>query len=70
MVQKTGDLHFGVEGSLIKMPLFNTYRSSGNHLGLKEGHWRLFSLMEAPRGLDGKPVARRWLTLVRIDPEP
>jgi len=70
MVQTPGELHFGIDGSPIKMPLFNAYRGRGSRMVLKESRWRLFSLMEAPRGLDGRPVPRRWLTLVRIDPEP
>jgi hypothetical protein len=52
----------------ITMPMMTSFRTGGL-IRLKEGQWRLLSVMEPPRGLDGKPSEKRWITLVRIDPE-
>ncbi len=68
-VETPGNLEFG-GGSLVKMPLFSSSSRRASGILLKEGRWRLLSVMETPPGVDGKATARRWLTLVRLDPEP
>ena len=67
-VETPGSLHYGDKDSHIEMPLFQSFRTGGL-VRLKEGQWRLLSVMEPPRGVDGKASEKRWLTLVRIDPE-
>ncbi len=67
-VESLGNLTHGAKDLRIEMPLFGSFRTGGL-IRLKEGQWRLLSVMEPPRGLDGKPSEKRWLTLVRIDPE-
>jgi hypothetical protein len=59
---------FGANALRITMPVFSSFRTGGI-VRLKEGQWRLLSVMEPPRGLDGKPSENRWVILVRIDPE-
>jgi hypothetical protein len=66
-VETPGSLHYGDKDSHIEMPLFQSFRTGGL-LRLKEGEWRLLSVMEPPRGIDGKASGQRWITLVRIDP--
>ncbi|WP_035608333.1 hypothetical protein [Haloferula sp. BvORR071] len=66
-VEAPGSLHYGEKDSLIEMPMFQSFRTGGL-VRLKETQWRLLSVMEPPRGLDGKPSDKRWITLVRIDP--
>ncbi len=67
-VSTIGKLQYGDPESHVEMPLFASFRSS-SVVRLKEGQWRLFSVMEPPRGLDGKPTDKRWLTFLRIDPQ-
>lgn len=67
-VSFTGTEHFGHETLHVTMPVMASF-STGGMIRLKEGKWRLLSVMEPPRGLDGKPSDKRWVTLVRIDPE-
>lgn len=67
-VMTLGKLQYGDAEAHVEMPLFASFRS-GSVVRLKEGQWRLFSVMEPPRGLDGKPTDKRWLTLLRIDPQ-
>lgn len=50
----------------ISMPVFTTFRVTGDPQ-LKEGQWRLLSVQEPPRGIEGKRADVRWVTLVRID---
>jgi hypothetical protein len=59
---------FGANALNITMPVFSSFRTGGI-VRLKEGQWRLLSVMEPPRGTDGRPSEKRWVTLVRIDPE-
>lgn len=59
---------FGADSLRITMPVFSSFQTGGL-IRLKEGQWRLLSVMEPPRGLDGKTFDKRWVTLVRIDPE-
>ena len=59
---------FGADSLRITMPAFSSFRTS-SLVRLKEGQWRLLSVMEPPRGTDGRPSEKRWVTLVRIDPE-
>ena len=67
-VALTGAESFGHESLRLTMPTFARFHAGGL-IRLKEGQWRLLSVMEPPRGLDGKPSEKRWITLVRIDPE-
>jgi hypothetical protein len=67
-VELVGNISYGAKDLLIEMPMFSSFRTGGL-IRLKEGQWRLLSVMEPPRGLDGKPSEKRWVTLVRIDPE-
>lgn len=67
-VAQTGAESFGHDSLRLTMPTFTAFRTGGL-IRLKEGQWRLLSVMEPPRGLDGKPSDKRWVTLVRIDPE-
>jgi hypothetical protein len=57
---------FGAEALKIDMPAFSCFRTNG-HLRLKEGEWQILSVMEPPRGMEGKPSDKRWVTLVRVD---
>ena len=57
---------FGEMPPGIAMPVFTTFRATGGLL-LKEGQWRLLSVQEPPRGIEGKRADVRWVTLVRID---
>jgi hypothetical protein len=57
---------FGASALRIDMPVFSSFRSTGK-LRLKEGEWQILSVMEPPRGMDGKPSDKRWVTLVRVD---
>ncbi|QJE96173.1 hypothetical protein [Luteolibacter luteus] len=63
-----GNLSHGAKDLLVEMPSFGTFRTGGL-IRLKEGKWRMLSVLEPPRGLDGKRSEKRWVTLVRIDPE-
>lgn len=67
-VSYLGALSHGAKDLLIEMPIFASFKTGGL-IRLKEGQWRLLSVMEPPRGADGKPSDKRWVTLVRIDPE-
>lgn len=66
VVQLVGMSPHGAADLLIQMPVFNSFRTGGL-LRLVEGEWRLLSSLEAPRGIDGKPTGKSWLTLVRVD---
>lgn len=66
VVQMAGMAPHGAADLLIQMPVFNSFRTGGL-LRLVEGEWRLLSALEAPRGVDGKPTGKSWLTLVRVD---
>lgn len=66
VVQMAGMAPHGAADLLIQMPVFNSFRTGGL-LRLVEGEWRLLSALEAPRGIDGKPTGKSWLTLVRVD---
>jgi hypothetical protein len=57
---------FGEMPPGIAMPVFTFFRVTGGLL-LKEGQWRLLSVQEPPRGIEGKRADVRWVTLVRID---
>lgn len=65
-VHFVGTETFGASVLRITMPVFSSFRTTGS-IRLKEGQWRLFSVMEPPRGLNGKSSGKRWVTLVRID---
>jgi hypothetical protein len=67
-VDFAGDTTYGENSLHIAMPVMGSFRTGGL-LRLKEGQWRLLSVTEPPRGLDGKPSDQRWVTLLRIDPE-
>ena len=67
-VSKIGNLAYGQAEAHVEMPLFASFRAY-TVVRLKEGQWRLYSVMEPPRGLDGKPTDKRWLTFLRIDPQ-
>lgn len=67
-VDLAGMEKFGDESILVTMPAFTSFRTGGL-VRLKEGEWRLLSVMEPPRGLEEEPSDKRWVTLVRIDPE-
>lgn len=66
VVQQAGMASHGAGDLLIQMPVFNSFRTGGL-VRLAEGEWRLLSALEAPRGTDGKPTGKTWLTLVRVD---
>jgi hypothetical protein len=66
VVQQAGMASHGADDLLIQMPVFNSFRTGGL-VRLAEGEWRLLSALEAPRGTDGKPTGKTWLTLVRVD---
>lgn len=61
-----GKDRFGHESLDLTMPAFASFQTGGL-IRLKEGQWRLLSVMEPPRELDGKHSDKRWVTLVRID---
>ncbi|WP_035608331.1 hypothetical protein [Haloferula sp. BvORR071] len=65
-VHHIGTDHFGVDLLKVEMPIFNSFRNTGE-LRLKEGEWQILSVMEPPRGLENKPSDKRWVTLVRLD---
>ena len=65
-VHHIGSDHFGVDLLKVEMPIFSSFRSTGE-LRLKEGEWQILSVMEPPRGLENKPSDKRWVTLVRLD---
>lgn len=67
-VRMVGTETFGPNLLKFTMPSFTSFRGV-HQVRLKEGQWRLLAVMEPPRGMEGKPSARRWMTLVRIDPE-
>ncbi len=65
-VRLAGRDHFGVEVMNIEMPVFTSFRTKAG-LHLKEGEWQILSVLEPPRGMEGKPSDKRWVTLVRLD---
>ena len=67
-VRMVGTETFGPNLIKITMPSFTSFRGS-HQIRLKEGQWRILSMMEPPRGMEGKPSDQRWVTLVRIDRE-
>ncbi len=67
-VDFTGDNSYGAEPLHVAMPVMGSFRTGGL-LRLKEAQWRLLSVTEPPRGVDGKPSQQRFVTLLRIDPE-
>lgn len=67
-VDFTGDTSYGEAALHAAMPVMGSFRTGGL-LRLKEGQWRLLSVTEPPRGVDGKPSDQRFVTLLRIDPE-
>ncbi len=58
--------NYGAKELVLRMPAFATFRTGGL-LRIEEGKWQLFSVQEPPRGLDGKPTGKRWVTIVRVD---
>lgn len=56
----------GAEGLGIKEPAISHFRVGGL-MRVKEGAWQILSAQEPPRGIDGKPTGKSWLTLVRVD---
>lgn len=67
-VDFAGVERYGENSMHITMPVMGSFRTGGL-VRLKEGQWRLLSVTEPPRGVDGKPSDQRWVTLLRIDPE-
>jgi hypothetical protein len=67
-VRYLGRESFGAEELGMGMPAFSTFRSTSS-LRLREGQWQILSVMEPPRGLESKPSDKRWITLVRLDPQ-
>lgn len=67
-VRMVGTETFGPNLLKFTMPSFTSFRDT-HRVRLKEGQWRLLSVLEPPRGMEGKPSSRRWITLVRIDRE-
>lgn len=65
-VALAGMISYGADDLLIEMPAFTSIRISGI-VRLREGEWRIKSVQEAPRGKDGKPTGKSWITLVRVD---
>lgn len=65
-VHLVGRDHFGGEALKIEMPAFTSFRTTGE-VRLKEGEWQILSVLEPPRGMEGKPSDKRWITLVRLD---
>lgn len=65
-VTLVGSDTYGETQKAISMPAFTTFRITTD-LSLKEGQWRLASVQEPPRGIEGKRSDLRWITLVRID---
>jgi len=57
---------FGEKPPGVEMPVFTTFRVTAAPR-LKEGQWRLVSVQEPPRGIEGKRADVRWVTLARID---
>ena len=58
----------GAKALGMSMPIYASFRTGGL-VRLKEGQWRLLSVMEPPRGAEGKASDKRWITILRIDPE-
>lgn len=65
-VELAGMSTFGPEELLVKMPQFTSFRTGGL-LRLKEGEWRLVSVMDPPRGISPTASGKQFVTLVRID---
>lgn len=65
-VEMAGMSTFGPEELLVKMPQFTSFRTGGL-LRLKEGEWRLVSVMDPPRGISPTASGKQFVTLVRID---
>jgi len=56
----------GAEALGIREPAISSFRTGGL-LRVKEGAWQILSAQEPPRGIDGKPTGKSWLTMVRVD---
>ncbi|RYD68208.1 MAG: hypothetical protein EOP83_01255 [Verrucomicrobiaceae bacterium] len=67
-VRYLGRENFGAEELGMGMPAFSAFRTAST-VRLKEGKWQILSILEPPRGLESKPSDKRWITLVRIDPQ-
>lgn len=65
-VEMAGMSTFGPEELMVKMPQFTSFRTGGL-LRLKEGEWRLVSVMDPPRGISPTASDKQFVTLVRID---
>ncbi len=65
-VEMAGMSTFGPEELMVKMPQFTSFRTGGL-LRLKEGEWRLVSVMDPPRGISPTASGKQFVTLVRID---
>jgi hypothetical protein len=65
-VELSGTDSFGPEDLSIKMPQFTSFRTGGL-LRLKEGEWRLVSVMDPPRGISPTATGKQFVTMVRID---
>lgn len=65
-VELAGMSTFGPDELMVKMPQFTSFRTGGL-LRLKEGEWRLVSVMDPPRGISPVPTGKQFVTLVRID---
>ncbi len=58
--------NYGAKSLDIVMPAISSFRTSGLPR-VKEGAWQILSAQEPPRGVDGKPTGKSWLTLIRVD---
>lgn len=65
-VELAGMSSFGPDELMVKMPQFTSFRTGGL-LRLKEGEWRLVSVMDPPRGIFPTASGKQLVTLVRID---
>jgi hypothetical protein len=65
-VSLVGRDSYGEMPKVVSMPAFTNFRLTTGFL-LEEGKWRLASVQEPPRGMEGKRTDVRWVTLVRID---
>ncbi len=65
-VELAGMSTFGPEELFVKMPQFTSFRTGGL-LRLKEGEWRLVSVMDPPRGISPTASGKQFVTLVRIE---
>lgn len=65
-VELAGMSTFGPEELMVKMPQFTSFRTGGL-LRLKEGEWRLVSVVDPPRGISPTASGKQFVTLVRID---